>query len=87
MSQELKGAVIGRVVKRLFNGWYLIRPHKSNGNFVSERAEIFMKEYFGEYYKTNDQKSMTSRRMGFEDGYLECLKDLGIKLRYPNQVK
>lgn len=66
-------------------GFYVIRTPKSDKSFVSRRALQFMDEYFGQYQYTNPEVNMTHRRMGFEDGYLACLKDLGIKLRYPNK--
>lgn len=67
---------------KLFFGFYIIRTPKSNKDFVRKRAQKFMDEYFGEYQHTNPEKSMTNRRMGFEDGYIACMKDLGIKFRY-----
>ncbi len=75
--------VIGRFVLKLPKGWYILRTHKSDRKFVSKRAVLFMKEYFGDALYTNDKGKMTNRRMGFEDGYLACLKDLGVELRYP----
>jgi len=66
-------------------GFYIIRTPKSDKTFVSKRASKFMDEYFGEHQYTNPELSMTNRRFGFEDGYLACLKDLGIALRYSNK--
>jgi len=66
-------------------GFYIIRTPKSDKRFVANRALKFMDEYFGKHQYTNPEVNMTNRRMGFEDGYLACLKDLGIKLRYPTK--
>jgi hypothetical protein len=46
-----------------------------------------MKEYFGTALETNPEDAMITRRMGFEDGYLACLKDLGITLTYEKKEK
>lgn len=63
-------------------GIYIVRTPKSDKKFVAERAKSFMVKYFGKHLETNPVHEMSNRRMGFEDGYLACLKDLGLKLRY-----
>lgn len=63
-------------------GFYIVRTPKSNKKFVAERAKSFMTKYFGKHLETNPVHEMSNRRMGFEDGYLACLKDLSLKLRY-----
>lgn len=63
-------------------GFYIVRTPRSDKKFVAERAKSFMVKYFGKYLETNPVHEMSNRRMGFEDGYLACLKDLGLKLRY-----
>lgn len=78
----MKTNVIGLFCIKLFKNFYILKPHKSDKTFVSKRAEIFMNDYFGEHYKTNNEQNMINRRMGFEDGYLACLRDLKIKLTY-----
>lgn len=85
-SNQKKHNIIGRVRIKIFN-WYLLKPHKSNGYFVRERGNSFMKEYFGSALETNPKDAMHTRRMGFEDGYLACLKDLGITLTYDKKDK
>ena len=77
-----KTAVISCFNIHLGFGFYIVRTQKSDKKFVSERAKSFMVKYFGKYLETNPEKEMINRRMGFEDGYLACLKDLGLKLRY-----
>ncbi len=86
-ANQVKHNIIGRIRVKLFKGWYLVKPHKSDGFFVSKRGHSFMKEYFGEALNTNPPDAMDSRRMGFEDGYLACLKDLGIQLTYDKKDK
>lgn len=77
------GFVIGRFLIKLPRNYYILRPHKSDGSFLWHRSKLWMNEYFGEdAIKTNGEQSMQTRMMGFEDGYQECLKDLGIKLTY-----
>lgn len=71
-----------KTIKLLFSGFYLIRTPKSDRKFIPKRAQKFMDEHFGEYQHSNPKDSMINRRMGFEDGYLACMKDFGIKFRY-----
>jgi len=78
------GVVIGRFLLKLPRNYYLLRPHKSDKTFLWHRSKIYLDSYFGEEaIKSNGERAMTARMMGFEDGYQACLKDLGIKLTYP----
>jgi len=63
-------------------GFYIVRSQKSDGKFINKRGHSFMENYFGESLKANPVHEMINRRMGFEDGYMNCLRDLKIKLRY-----
>jgi hypothetical protein len=83
------GVVIGRFLLKLPWNFYLLRPHKSDKTFLWYRSKIYLDEYFGEEaIKSNGEQAMETRMMGFEDGYLACLKDLGVKLTYmkPNDL-
>jgi len=75
----------GLIRIRLPFGFYLLRPHKSNRDFVWCRARSWMNKYFGTALEKNDRREMSNRKSGFEDGYLECLADLSIKLTYKKQ--
>lgn len=78
------GVVIGRFLIKLPSNFYLLRPHKSDTNFLYNRSKLYLDKDFGEEaIKANGERQMIIREMGFQDGYQACLKDLGIKLTYP----
>ncbi|MDR9418810.1 hypothetical protein [Gracilimonas sp.] len=72
--------VIGRFRIKLPFNFYLLRPHKSDRLFVGKRATKYMQKYPKDL---NDDKELSAKKWGFEDGYIACLDDLGIKLTYP----
>lgn len=73
---------------KLFGKWHLV---KQNLDLIGKDVQLtrdlpiykrwdkFANRYFGEGEKnTNPKRDIDMRRMGFADGYLACLRDLGI---------
>jgi len=74
---------------KLFKNWHLIKAPilLMTGGFtkdlpIRKRSQHYMKTYFGaDAIAKNERErpfSMTARELGFQDGYLACLKDLGL---------
>jgi hypothetical protein len=63
---------------KLFKHWFFVkRPYTT----VLKKAVEFMEQYPPD---KNDKRSLLMRRVGFEDGYVACLKDLGIEQTIEN---
>ena len=59
---------------RIFKDWFIVkRPY----TMARKKAVEFMKQYPPDD-NLNDERSLFMRRIGYEDGYATCLKDLGI---------
>lgn len=67
---------------RLFKDWFIVkRPY----TLVKTKAVDFMKQYPPDN-NLNDKRSLQMRRIGYEDGYVACLKDLGINQTIENRI-
>ena len=65
---------------KIFKHWFLVkRPYK----MVVKKSVEFMAKYPPDN-GLNDKRSLQMRRVGYEDGYTACLKDLGIKQTIEN---
>lgn len=65
---------------RLFKHWFIVkRPYMT----VLKKAEDFIKQYPPDN-GLNNERSLQMRRVGYQDGYVACLEDLGIKQTIEN---
>jgi hypothetical protein len=59
---------------RISKNWFLVkRPYTR----VLSKSKKYI-ERFPSDLKLDSERGLLKRRLGYEDGYVECLKDLGI---------
>lgn len=66
---------------KLFKHWFIVkRPYAT----VLKKAKEYIKKYPPDN-NLNSKRVLEQRRFGFEDGYIACLKDLGINQTIENK--
>ena len=65
---------------KLFKHWFIVKRPRTT---VKKKAVEFMSKYPPDN-NLNNERSLQMRRVGYEDGYVACLKDLGINQTIEN---